>query len=112
MMATTQWRYTDETQTVVEATFEDGRSESHLITADVIQAWIKAGNTPLPYEPPPVDLKAQARSDLAASDGDMARIAEDLIGVLIIKGVISEDDLPQPARSKLDRRAELRSKLA
>ena len=75
-------------------------------------AWIAAGNTPLPYEPPPVDLKAQARLDLAASDGDMARIAEDLIAALIAKGLIAEADLPQPARSKLDRRAELRSKLA
>ena len=74
--------------------------------------WQAAGNTPLPYEPPPVDLKAAAQAELTATDGDMARIAEDLIGALIAKGVIAEDDLPQPARDKLARRSELRSKLA
>ena len=75
-------------------------------------AWLAAGNTPLPYEPQPVDLKAQARLDLAASDGDMARIAEDLIAALIAKGLIAEADLPQSARDKLAKRSELRSKLA
>jgi hypothetical protein len=41
----------------------------------------------------------------------MARVAEDLIQTLLSKGVIAESDIPAPARSKLDRRAELRSKL-
>ena len=109
---TINWRYSDDTQTVVAAAFDDGHSESHLVTADVIQAWLAEGNTPLPYEPPPVDLKAQAQANLAASDGDMARIAEDLIYALIAKGLIAEADLPQPARDKLAKRSELRSKLA
>jgi len=105
---TTQWRYTDETQAVVAAAFDDGHSESHLVTADCIQAWLAKGNTPLPYEPQPVDLKAQARLDLAASDGYMARIAEDLIAALIAKGLIAEADLPQSAHDKMARRSELR----
>ena len=74
--------------------------------------WIDRGNTPLPYEPPIIDSKEQAKAELHESDSDMARIAEDLISALIGKGVIAESDIPQPARSKLARRAELRSKLA
>ena len=74
--------------------------------------WIAAGNTLLPYAPPAVDPKEQAKAELAATDKDLARVAEDLIGALIGKGVIAESDIPQPARSKLARRAELRSKLA
>lgn len=74
--------------------------------------WEGEGNTPLPYEPPAVDLKAAARAELAATDVGMARVAEDLITALISKGVLAESDIPQPVRSKLDRRAELRSKLA
>ena len=74
--------------------------------------WIAEGNTPLPYEPPVVDPKEQARADLAATDKEMARIAEDLIYALIAKGLIAEAGLPQPARDKLAKRSELRSKLA
>ena len=106
------WRYADSTNAVVYAEFEDGHVESHLVTADCIQAWLDEGNTPLPYEPPIAEAKEQAKAELRESDADMARIAEDLIGALIGKGVIAESDIPQPARSKLARRAELRSKLA
>ena len=107
-----EWRFTSEDETSVYAAFEDGHCESHSIDADIIQAWLAEGNTPLPYEAPPVDLKAAARAELDATDAGMARIAEDLITALISKGVLAESDIPQPARSKLDRRAELRSKLA
>ena len=106
-----QWRYVNPEQTAVVATFSDGHSESHLVTADCIQAWLAAGNTPLPYEPPEVDAQAEAKAELRESDSGMARVAEDLIQTLLSKGVIAESDIPAPARSKLDRRAELRSKL-
>ena len=74
--------------------------------------WLAAGNTPLPYEPPVVDPKEQAKAELDATDKSMARIAEDLIAALIAKGLIAEADLPQSARDKLAKRSELRSKLA
>lgn len=32
------------------------------------QVWIAEGNTPLPYEPPPVDRKAEILGQLAAID--------------------------------------------
>lgn len=62
------WRFTDSTNTVVYAAFEDGHSESHLVAADCIQAWLAEGNTPLPYEPPPIDIKALAKEALIACD--------------------------------------------
>ena len=74
--------------------------------------WVSEGNTPLPYEPPPVDLKAAARAELAATDSEIARVSEDLIQTLISKGVIAESDIPAPAHDKMARRAELRSRLA
>ena len=74
--------------------------------------WLDEGNTPLPYEPPPVDLKAAARAELAETDSEIARVAEDLIQTLISKGVIAESDIPETAHDKMARRAELRSRLA
>ena len=70
--------------------------------------WIDGRST----EEVEADALASAKAELRETDSDMARIAEDLITALISKGVLAESDIPQPARSKLDRRAELRSKLA
>ena len=74
--------------------------------------WVDEGNTPRSYAPPAVDPKEQARADLAATDKEMARIAEDLIQTLISKDLITESDIPQSAHDKMARRAELRSRLA
>lgn len=106
------WRFTDSTNTVVYATFEDGHTESHLVTADCIQAWLAKGNTPLPYEPPEVDARVEAKAELSETDSEIARVAEDLIQTLISKGVIAESDIPESARDKMDRRAKLRARLA
>ena len=108
---TIQWRYTDETQAVVAAAFDDGHSESHLVTADCIQAWLAEGNTPLPYEPPIAEAKEQAKAELASSDKDMARIVEDLINIMVNDGLIKKEDLPAPVIAKLQNRANLRKVL-
>ena len=73
--------------------------------------WAAAGNTPPTYEPPVLDPKEQAKAELAASDKEMARIAEDLIDVLKTKGLIIDSDLPQAARDRLAMRKELRAQL-
>jgi hypothetical protein len=61
------------------------------------------------------DLDAQAAAqraaELQATDSDMLRIAEDLIDTLISKGVITEADLPQAARNKLNNRKTKRAAL-
>lgn len=51
---------------------------------------------------------AQIREQLSVSDSDMVRVIEDVIDVLIRKGVIETADLPAAVHAKLARRRELR----
>lgn len=74
--------------------------------------WQASGGVLQPYQSPAVDPKEQVKAELAASDRDLARIAEDLIGTLIRKGLITEQDLPADAVKKLKSRAETRKALA
>lgn len=55
---------------------------------------------------------AKASADLTASDAGTVRVVEDLVEVLIAKGVIAKADLPEAARKKLDDRKALRAALA
>ena len=55
--------------------------------------------------------EGQAKTELAASDKEMARVAEDLTDVLKTKGVITDSELPQAVRDKLAMRKELRAQL-
>ena len=48
---------------------------------------------------------------LRASDGDMARVLEDLIVALDHRGLLPADALPESAVTKLEQRAELRKQL-
>lgn len=48
---------------------------------------------------------------LAASDSELARVTEDLIAVLVNKGVILFTDLPDAVQTKLLDREALRTKL-
>ena len=105
-------RYADSNNTIVAWETLDGGHASAISSACDVLDYLAAGGQIAPYEPPPVDLKAAARAELAATDAGMARIAEDLITALISKGVLAEADLPPSARSKMAKRAELRSKLA
>lgn len=45
---------------------------------------------------------------LRETDADFVRVVEDLIDVLTAKGVIRDEDLPDPVRRKLEARAGLR----
>tara|TARA_R110001592_G_scaffold9288_1_gene49516 strand:- start:7947 stop:8174 length:228 start_codon:yes stop_codon:yes gene_type:complete len=57
------------------------------------------------------DAKAQIINALAQSDAELARVTEDLITVLVKKGVILFTDLPEPVQAKLLDREALRDKL-
>lgn len=62
--------------------------------SDELQAWLKTREE--------VNQRLQ---NLQASDMDIIRIVEDVVAVLVNKGVIQFTDLPQAAQEKLDRRA-------
>jgi len=53
----------------------------------------------------------ELKQDLVTSDNNMVRVLEDLIDVLIRKGVIATSDLPGAARDKLERRRKLRTEI-
>jgi hypothetical protein len=56
--------------------------------------------------------KAEVRNRLYESDLEIIRVLEDLIDVLIGKGVIVLTDLPEAAQAKLAERRNLRSHLS
>ena len=56
-------------------------------------------------------LRTASLQLLQESDSDMVRVLEDLIGVLINRGIISITDLPLAAQNKLLNRAEARRTL-
>jgi len=60
--------------------------------------------SPLPVKEPPVELQ---RSDL-----EMIRVYEDVVDLLISKGIICLTDLPLPAQDKLLRRRHMRTRFA
>ena len=104
-------RYVTPDNSIVAWITDTGAECSAMTTAAEVCEYLSSGGTIAPYTPPVINPKEQAKDELAATDKDLARIAEDLIGLLISKGVIAASDLPQPVRDKLDNRKELRSKL-
>ena len=51
------------------------------------------------------------RADLARMDGEFIRVLEDLIDVLVNKGVINLTDLPPQALEKLSQRRRVRRRM-
>lgn len=70
------------------------------------QVWNVREKTP---EELNIEALSLAKNELNASDKDMARVSEDLVEVLITKGVIEITDLPQTAQDKITKRKNLRS---
>ena len=107
----TNVRYITADNSIVAWITDSGWECSAPITAFEVCEYLNSGGVIAPYAPPVVDPKEQARADLAATDKEMARIAEDLINVLILKGLMTIDDLPRPVIAKLNDRANLRKVL-
>ena len=55
---------------------------------------------------------AALRAYLASSDAELLRVLEDLVNVLIGKGMLLLTDFPEPAQEKLMRRASVRETMA
>ncbi|TCS98260.1 hypothetical protein EDC36_10516 [Tepidimonas ignava] len=64
--------------------------------------------TPAPEAPAP----DEEREHLSRTDADLARITEDLIDILIARGVIQFTDFPAPAQAKLLQRRASRAALS
>ena len=58
-----------------------------------------------------LDSMGQGASSLSSTDQDFVRVLEDVVGLLIDKGVILFTDLPDSAQEKIMRRQQLRSEL-
>lgn len=57
------------------------------------------------------ELVAEVLNELKASDGQMARVTEDLVSLLIEKNIILFTDLPNSVQQKLLHRESLREQL-
>lgn len=78
-----------------------GMTEQSTETTAEISEWLKVES-----------LRAATLQRLQQSDLDMVRVLEDLIEVLMSKGVISITDLPPAAQNKLLNRAQARQTLS
>lgn len=65
-----------------------------------------------PQSPPPSDADAVGHQSLASSDAGLARVTEDLIDILIHRGVIQFTDFPPAAQAKLLERRQTRATLS
>jgi hypothetical protein len=55
--------------------------------------------------------KASIKAELAATDKDMARIAEEVIGMLVTKNLLTVEEMPDAVKAKIAERAALREQL-
>lgn len=56
-------------------------------------------------------IQAEARHELAATDKEVARVAEDVIALLVSKGMFTESELPVKAQETIAKRKALRGQL-
>ena len=56
--------------------------------------------------------QAALRAYLATSDAELLRVMEDLVNVLIDKGILLLTDFPEPAQEKLMRRQSIRDTMS
>lgn len=57
------------------------------------------------------EIASQAINGLLNTDKDMARVAEDIISLLVSKNLIEDSEIPQSVKEKMAERQELRNKL-
>ena len=92
----------------IDAIFQsprEGADEELRVDDPEVMAFLSSGLAEAELE------MRQARERLAVSDLELVRVFEDLIEILIDKGVILITDLPEAAQEKLMERHRLREKL-
>ena len=78
----------------------EGMTETLAVESDELHNWLAARE----------EVKERLAS-LKESDLELVRVLEDVVSVLVEKGVIRYTDLPDAARRKLDRRAVTRAEI-
>lgn len=78
----------------------DGMTETLSVESEELHNWLSTRE----------EVKTRLTS-LRESDLELVRVLEDVVGVLVAKGVIRYTDLPEAARRKLDRRAVTRAEI-
>jgi hypothetical protein len=78
----TNWKYADATNRVVFRVTDSGGMESCVVTALEIVAWLAAGNTPTPADPPSTaELNAPIMAQIAALEaGQQRAVRESVLG--------------------------------
>lgn len=76
----------------------EGMSEPISVESEELHNWLKVKE----------EVKARLES-LHSSDLELVRVLEDVVNVLVDRGVIQYTDLPEAARTKLDQRAVARA---
>lgn len=78
----------------VESTPFEGMTENLAVESPELKAWLKTK-----------EEVNQRLEKLHRSDLELVRVLEDVVSVLVERGVIQYTDLPEAARAKLDQRA-------
>lgn len=78
----------------------EGMTETLAVESEELHNWLSARE----------EVKGRLAS-LKESDLELVRVLEDVVGVLVARGLIRYTDLPEAARRKLDRRAETRAEI-
>ncbi|WP_394562042.1 tryptophan synthase subunit beta [Aquipseudomonas alcaligenes] len=78
----------------------DGMTETLAVESQELHNWLEARE----------EVKERLAS-LKDSDLELVRVLEDVVSVLVEKGVIRYTDLPEAARRKLDQRAVTRAEI-
>lgn len=78
----------------------EGMTENLAVESDELQTWLAAKE----------EVKARLDS-LKQSDLELVRVLEDVVSVLVERGVIRYTDLPEATRQKLDQRAIARAEI-
>ncbi|WP_278959134.1 tryptophan synthase subunit beta [Aquipseudomonas alcaligenes] len=78
----------------------EGMTETLAVESEELHSWLEARE----------EVKERLAS-LKDSDLELVRVLEDVVSVLVEKGVIRYTDLPEAARRKLDQRAVTRAEI-
>ncbi len=84
----------------VESEPFEGMTDTLAVESEELESWLKTRE----------EVRARLTS-LKQTDLDLIRVLEDVVIVLVERGVISFTDLPEAARNKLDERALARAEL-